>query len=206
MNARFPSYYLRILTLLVLVGGLVSCQSLREVANLKDVRFRIDRATDAQLAGIRLGEVQSYDDLGGADVARLAAAVSRGELPLSFRLHVEAENPASNSVNARLTKMDWTLLLDEQETISGVFDREVVLRPGSPEDVPVDIKLDLVKFFDQNLQGMVDLATAIGGDGPPSNVQLRMRPTVRTPLGEMKYPNPITVVSRDVGGEGASSR
>jgi len=205
MRARSTFRWLRGLLLVVIAGGLVSCQALREVSNLRNVRFRIDRASDARLAGVQLREIQSYEDLRGADVARLAASVSGGELPLSFTLHVEAENPSSNSVNARLTKMDWTLLLDEQETISGVFDREVVLRPGTPEDVPVGITLDLIEFFDQNLRGLVDLASAVGGEGPPSNVQLRVRPTVRTPLGEMKYPNPITVVSRDVGGEPSSS-
>jgi hypothetical protein len=205
MRARSTDRWLRGLALLVIAGGLVSCQTLREVTNLKDVRFRIDRASDARLADVQLRDIQSYEDLRGADIARLAASVSGGELPLSFTLHVEAENPASNSVNARLTKMDWTLLLDEQETISGIFDREVVLRPGTPENVPVGIKLDLIEFFDQNLRGLIDLASAVGGDGPPSNVQLRVRPTVRTPLGEMKYPDPITVVSRDVGGETSSS-
>ena len=205
MRARSTVRWLRGLALLVIAGGLVSCQTLREVTNLKDVRFRIDRASDARLADVQLRDIQSYEDLRGADIARLAASVSGGELPLSFTLHVEAENPASNSVNARLTKMDWTLLLDEQETISGIFDREVVLRPGTPENVPVGIKLDLIEFFDQNLRGLIDLASAVGGDGPPSNVQLRVRPTVRTPLGEMKYPDPITVVSRDVGGETSSS-
>jgi hypothetical protein len=132
-------------------------------------------------------------------VARLGASLSQRDLPLSFTLHVEAENPADNSVNARLTEMDWTLLLDEKETISGVSDREVVLPPGTPKDVPVDIELDLVEFFDENLRGLVDLAAAVGGEGPPTNVQLRVQPTVRTPLGPMKYPSPITVVSQDVG-------
>lgn len=187
--------------LLLSVGLLTSCQTLREVASLKDVQFRIDRASDAQLAGINLNEVRSYQDLRGADVARLGAALSSGELPLSFTLHVAAENPATNSVDARLTQMDWTLLLNEQETIAGTFDREVVLPPGTPKDVPVAIKLDLIDFFDENLRGMVDLATAVGGEGPPTNVALRVQPTVRTPLGRMKYPTPITVVSREVGAE-----
>lgn len=187
--------------LLLSVGLLTSCQTLREVASLKDVQFRIDRASDAQLAGINLNEVRSYQDLRGADVARLGAALSSGELPLSFTLHVAAENPATNSVDARLTQMDWTLLLNEQETIAGTFDREVVLPPGTPKDVPVAIKLDLIDFFDENLRGLVDLATAVGGEGPPTNVALRVQPTVRTPLGRMKYPTPITVVSREVGAE-----
>lgn len=191
--------WLRPLVLILVCGLLVSCQTLREVSNLRDVQFRIDRATDARLAGIDLAGLESYRDLSGADVARLGASLSQGDLPFSFTLHVEAENPADNSVDARLTEMDWTLLLNEQETISGVFDREVVLSPGTPKDVPVDIELDLVEFFDENLRGMVELATAVGGEGPPTNVQLRVQPTVQTRLGPMKYPNPITVVSKDVG-------
>jgi hypothetical protein len=178
---------------------LTSCQTLRELRSLKDVEFRIDRATNARLAGVNLSQMDSYSDLGGTDVARLASAFSQGELPLSFTLHVEATNPESNTVSARLTQMDWTLLLNDQETVSGVFDREVELAPGTPTDVPVDIKLDLARFFNDNLQGLVGLASSVGGEGPPTNVQLRVQPTVRTSIGPIQYPEPITVVSRDVG-------
>jgi hypothetical protein len=196
--------WLRLLTLILVGGLLMSCQTLREVSNLRNVQFRIDRATNARLAGVDLSGLQSYRDLSGVDVARLGASLAQGDLPLSFTLHVEAENPAENSVNARLTEMDWTLLLDEKETISGVSDREVVLPPGTPKDVPVDIELDLVEFFDENLRGLVDLAAAVGGEGPPTNVQLQVQPTVRTPLGPMKYPSSITVVSKDVGNDSSS--
>lgn len=171
---------------------------LRGVAALRDVDFRIDRATEATLAGVNLNQLESYSDLGATDVARLTSAMSRGDLPLAFTLHVEATNPESNEVSARLTQMDWTLLLNEKETISGIVDREVVLPPGTPKDIPVGIELDLVRFFDDNLRGLVDLATALGGEGPPANVKLRVQPTVRTPLGPMEYPEPITVVSRGV--------
>jgi hypothetical protein len=190
-----------VLAALVLVGTtfLSGCQTLREVSNLRNVQFRIDRVNEARLAGVDLNRLDSFGDLSGADVARLGAAMSRGELPLSFTLHVEATNPEGNNVNARLTEMDWTLFLQDQETISGRFDREFVLTPGSPTDMPIDIKLDLVSFFDENLRGLVDLATAIGGEGPPTNVELKVQPTIQTRLGPMRYPSPITVVSKDVG-------
>lgn len=201
MSTVRPSTLICSVSVLLLAGLLTSCQTLREVTNLKDVQFRIDRATDAQLAGVSLNEVRSYRDLSGVDVARLGAALSDGELPLSFTLHVAAENPSTNSVDARLTQMDWTLLLNDQETIAGTFDREVVLPPGTPKGVPVDVQLDLIDFFDENLRGLVDLATAVGGEGPPANVSLRVQPTVQTAIGRMKYPTPITVVSRDVGSD-----
>ena len=202
-----PQFLCRTTFLLVLLvaGSLSGCQTLREVSNLKDVRFRIDRVTDAQLAGISLDQVQSYDDLGGMDVARLGSALAKGRLPLSFTLHVEATNPESNTLNARLTKMDWTLLLEDRETVSGVFDREVVLRPGAPTDVPVNMQLDLAELFDENLQQLVALATSVGGEGQPTNVKLKVQPTIQTRLGPMRYPSPITVVSEDVGGPSAGS-
>lgn len=190
-----------LLVLFLLVGTtlLTGCQTLREVANLRNVDFRIDRVSETQLAGVNLDRVNSFSDLGGMDVTRLGSAVSRGELPLSFTLHVEATNPENNTVDARLTAMDWTLFLQDRETISGTFQKEVVMPPGTPTDVPLDIELDLVKFFDENLRGLVDLATSVGGQGPPTNVKLKVQPTIQTRLGPMQYPNPITVVSKDVG-------
>ncbi|PQJ33448.1 hypothetical protein BSZ35_01520 [Salinibacter sp. 10B] len=194
-----PFFWLGIL----LVGGgvllLSSCQTLRQLRSLKDVKFRIDRATDARLAGVELRKVESYNDLGATDIARLTSALSQGELPFSFTLHVEATNPETNQVSARLTQMDWTLLLNDQETVTGTFDQEIELPPGTPTDVPVGVELDLARFFNDNLQGFIDLASSVGGDGPPTNVKLRVQPTVRTALGPIEYPNPITVVSRDVG-------
>jgi len=163
------------------------------------VQFTIDRVADAQLAGVRLGDIRSYEDIGATDMLRLSAAIADGDMPLSFTLYLEGTNPDDNSVDARLTEMDWTLLLNERETISGVFDREVVMPPGEPTPIPIDIRLDAVEFFDNNLRDIVELALAVGGEGPPQNVKLRARPTIRTALGPIQYPSDITVVNRDVG-------
>lgn len=183
----------------VLLWGLVGCTTLREVSNLRKVNFKIDRVTQPRLAGIDLTQFRSYEDLSGTDVLRLGSSLSGGSLPLSFRLHVQATNPASNDVDARLTKMDWTLLLEEKETVSGTFDQEVVLPPGEPRDVGFRVELDLVRFFDENLRGLVNLASALSGDGPPQSVKLKVQPSINTALGPFKYPSPITVVSEEVG-------
>jgi hypothetical protein len=192
----FSTAALLLITVSLLLGG---CRAFREVSNLKEVQFRIDRVTDAQLAGISLTDVRSYEDFGGLDLARLGSALAEGRLPLSFQLHVEATNPEENTLNARLTTMDWTLFLEDRETVSGTFDRTIVLRPGQPTDVPVDVSLDLAELYNENLQQLVALATAVAGEGPPTNVKLKVQPTIQTRLGPMRYPSPITVVSEDVG-------
>ncbi|NBC17022.1 MAG: hypothetical protein GVY18_06865 [Bacteroidetes bacterium] len=186
------------LLLLLLASG---CQTLREVANLRNVSFALDRVGEASLAGIDLNRVRSYEDLSAGDVLRLTQAVTRNELPLSFTLHLNAENPPENDVQARLVTMDWTLLIDEQETISGVFDDTVVLPPGEPRDVPIPMRLDLVDFFDGGAQDLIELALAIAGqNGAPKRIQLRATPTIDTAIGPIQYPRPITIASKDVGG------
>lgn len=193
------SCWCTLLGLVVLLGSLGGCSTVREVSNLRKVQFAIDRVSQPRLVGIDVSQFESYEDLRPTDVLRFGSALADGELPLAFTLHLDATNPESNDANARLTKMDWTLLLEDKETVSGRFQREVVLPPGTPKDIGIDIELDLVRFFDDNLRGLINLASAIAHSEPPQTVQLRVQPTVRTSFGRFQYPSPITVMSKEVG-------
>jgi len=184
-----------VLSTAILIAG---CQTLRGVSNLRKVDFTLDRVSEARLAGVDLREVRSYEDIGATDMLRLSAAIAENEMPLSFTVHIGARNPETNDQDARLTQMDWRLFINETETIAGRFDREVVIPPGQPTDIPIDMDLDLVRFFDGNLREIVNLALALGGDGEPANIQLRARPTVQTAIGPITYPREITIVNEDV--------
>jgi hypothetical protein len=185
---------------LAFVVALSGCATLQQLVALRDVDFDIDRLSDVRLAGVDLSNVRSYRDLGVADVGRLTLAVSRGELPMDFRLHLTATNPADNSADARLVRMDWTLLLQNRETISGVFADETLLRRGQPTDVPIAMSLDLIDFFEGSAQDLVELALSLSGQGgAPKEVTLRATPSVDTSLGPISYPRPITIVSREIG-------
>lgn len=184
-----------LLTLPLLLG---SCTALQEIANLRNVDFAIENVTNANLAGVNVQDVRSYDDLGGGEVARIVAALATGEMPLSFTLNVGARNPAENSVNARLVQLDWTLLLDNTETISGIFNDERVIAPGSAVTLPLTMELDLVRFFGRNAQDLVELAAAVAGQGD-KEIALRAQPTVTTPIGPITYPSEITILRQSVG-------
>lgn len=189
-------------TLLIVASAAAvqGCQTLREFAALRLVDFAIDDVTDARLAGVEIQRIRSYEDLSATDVFRLGRALASQEMPFAFSLNIAARNPEDNQVQARLLRMAWTLFLEDRETINGVIDQEYVLPPGLTTTIPVRIELDLVEFFDRNLEDLVELAlTASGQGGEPKNVALRATPTIDTPLGEMEYPHPITIVSRDIG-------
>jgi len=191
------AFQIATLAALALVSG---CATLQQVLALRDVDFELDRVANMSLAGVDLDRARSYQDISLSDVGRLTLAASNGELPLRFDLHLLAENPADNSVDARLVRMDWTLLLQGRETISGTFANETLLPPGQPTDVPIGIELDLVDFFEGNAKDLVDLALSLTGQGgEPKEVTLRATPTVDTAVGPIRYPGPITIVSGQVG-------
>ena len=120
------------LVALLLMSTLSSCQTLKEIANLRNVNFSLGALTDIDLAGVQLDNLNDYRDIKAMDVLKLTAAFAAKNLPLSFNLNVKAENPADNQVAARLVRMDWTLFLEERETISGVIDQVTTLNSGEP--------------------------------------------------------------------------
>jgi len=192
--------HLLVLSLLLLAGG---CATLQQIAALRQVDFSLDRVAQLRLAGVDLDRVRSYSDLTVTDVARLTLALSDNRLPLEFSLFVQGDNPPDNEVAARLVRFDWTLLLEDKETVSGVFDQEVVFEPGQPTTFPVQIQLDLLEFFDGNARDLAELALSLADQGgEPKNVALQAIPTIQTALGPIRYPGTITVVSGEVGGGG----
>lgn len=192
-----------IIAALVLLSSSFSisgCTTLKELAALRDVDFSLDSVTDVHLADVELRRGMAYSDLSVIDIARLGRELAANKMPLSFNLNIGALNPAENTVQARLVRLDWTLLLEDRETVSGVFSDEVVLPPGQVQRIPFGVELDLIQFFGSNLRDLADLALAISNQGgAPKNVKLRAIPTVDTPLGPIRYPEAITIVNRTVG-------
>ena len=179
----------------------LSCSTLEQIANLRRVDFDLDSATNIRLAGVNVDRYRNYSDLNPLDIARVGAAIATRQLPLSFTLNVGADNPNTGSnAGARLIAFDWTLLLDEQETVSGSFNQEVYIAPAARSTIPIQVELDLYQFFNKNAQEFVNLALALSGqEGVSTRVKLRARPSLNTPLGPIRYPEPITIVSKTVG-------
>ena len=188
------------LALILTTLTLVSCAAVKELAALSQVRFRLDKISSMRVAGVDVMKVRKYDDLGILDIARLTAAVAAQQVPLTFTVNMIAENPASNTITARLIGLDWKLFLQNKEALSGAVTNEVVLEPGKPQSVPVSVSLDLVKFYKGGLQDMINLALSLAvTGGTPQNIHFEARPTIRTPIGPMRFPKPINI-SATVGG------
>ena len=186
---------------LAALAALAGCATIRQLTALRRVDFSIAGIEDGRLAGVDLRRIASYQDLGPLDVGRIALAVTRGDVPLDFRLMIRADNPADNRTAATVVKLAWTLLLDDRETIHGVLDTAVTMPPGETATIPVPMRVNLREFFGGPAESLVNLAASFAGlSRHPTRIAVRAVPTINTALGPITYPSPITIVSKTVGG------
>ena len=186
--------------LAVLAGAMVSgCATWRGLHELRHVDFQLDRVDDARLAGVDLDRVRRYEDIGPLDVARLAAAVLDQNVPLEMKVHVRAENPAENRVDAELTDCDWALFIEDREAATGEVAGTYVMHPGQPIDVPVTTRLDLYDFAHGSARDLIELALALEGYGDArKEIRVELSPRIQTALGPIRYPGRI-VLRREIG-------
>ena len=191
----------RIVAAATVALGLAACATVRGILALRQVDFEVDRVATVRLAGVPLDRIRSTSDVSVLDAGRIAAAVMRRQVPLSFDLHVLGRNPAENGTTARLVRMQWILDLNGRETVSGTLDTVYTFAPGGVTDVRVPVALDLWQFFQGSGADALDLALGLAGIGSRrTEIALRAVPTIDTPLGPIQYPSAITIVRRTVGG------
>ncbi|MCF7821843.1 MAG: hypothetical protein K9M17_05295 [Mariprofundaceae bacterium] len=169
---------------------LSSCATLQQGMELSPVKFTFDRVSSVRVAGIDLMNIHEINELNMFQIARATLAVSRESLPLDLTVHLKTENPMINQIAATLVSMDWTLMLDGRETISGTLNERITLPAGEAQSIPLKLSLNMFEYFNEkNALDMLDLALAFAGSGGsvPEGVALRIRPTISTPFGPMTY-------------------
>jgi hypothetical protein len=175
------------------------------LVNLQRLQFKLGAVNNFNLAGIRIGNIRSISDFSLVDGAKLLSAFTSGKFPASFTLNVLAKNPndgtgGTKKTSAVLKSLAWRLFLDDKETINGNVSRNIEIPGvGQATTIPVDISLDLYKFFkDDGYNSVVNLALALGGvSGSSARIKLKATPTVDTFLGPITYPGEITIVDKE---------
>ena len=187
----------RFVLLLVALGAVSGCRSVSETRALRRVDFGLAGVQDATLAGVSLDDAET---LPVSAAAAVGAGLLRGELPLAFGLVVGARNPADNP-QARLTRFDWTLFLDDREAASGTFDDGPTIAPGDSASFVVPVQVDLVEVAGRNAGALARMALAVAGHRvDPSRVRVEARPYVDTAFGQIPLRSE-TIVARSVGGQ-----
>ncbi len=183
----------------------VSCSVFNTIANISRLKFKLGAVSQVEINGIPIEGKKSINDFTPMELLKMTGTFTKGHLPVSFILNVEANNPNDGTggyprTDIGLKSFPWKLFIDGKETISGNLNNPVDV-PGKGEVtiIPLKVDIDLFKFFgDQSYKSLINLVFAIAGSqGYSSKLALYAEPTISTVIGDITYPSELKIVSHE---------
>lgn len=173
------------------------------IKNAERLQFKLGTVDNFDLAGVKLKNVSSINNLNILDGAALLAAFTTGKMPTTFTVNLIAKNPdspgGSKESSSLIKSIDWRLLIDNKDIVNGEVSNITVPGVGQQVTIPIPVSIDLLKFFgDGGYESAINLALAIGGkSGTSSRLTLKIRPTIDTFMGGIAYPGEIDVIDKE---------
>lgn len=179
----------------------VSCGVYETMSNFARLQFKVDSYNNFRVADVALEDKSNIDDFSAIDYVKLTGAFVKGEMPFSFVINVEAQNPNDGSggfpaTDISIQQFPFRVLLDDKQILTGNIQDEFLV-PGIGENkiIPILVEVDLLKFFkDKSFDELADFILAVGGkDGSRSRISLYAKPVLGTPVGSLEYPDEIKI-------------
>ena len=184
------------LIVLFVTMGLASCDLLTQVAqmaNFANCTFNFNSVDQIQMLGVNLSKGMSKTDLNAMQLLSLANAISNRQLPVTFNVNLDVNNP--NTIAAAMTKMDYILSLNGKQVISTTMNNAVNVPANSSSTVTIPITTDLFQLFSgESADAIVNLAFKLAGaSSNPVNVGLKVKPYISIGNTQIVYPDYITM-------------
>jgi hypothetical protein len=189
---------------LIFALSITGCSVFNFFKNIAQLKYKLSSVGNFQIVGIPVTNKTKLSDFNASDLFKLTSAFTRGKIPVTFVLNVEAFNPntsdKSTDASVSITDFPWRLIIDDKETISGNINSPITI-PGSNQTkiFPLQMEVDLFKFFgDQGYEKVINLALKLGNQGgSPADVKLVAQPTISSNFGKLKSPGEITIISKE---------
>lgn len=200
------SYLLLSICLLACIS-FQGCSTVQGIMSLQQLTYSIHSIESVYLGGVSVGGKKEINDFSVKETLTLALMVSTKKMPLRMTVNIAVKNPNkgmgdANGFNgsATLKSMDWRLLIDDIPTINGNLPKAFDI-PGNGQTtiVPIEMSVELYEYLEQKgYEGMANLALAISGlGGAGTRLKIDALPTVSTFIGDIQYPNRITIIDKE---------
>jgi hypothetical protein len=195
----------KIILFITLVAFITSCSVFNSLINLSKLKFKLGAVNNFKIGNMLISDKTKLNDFSAVDILKLTSQVVSGKFPVTFTVNVLAQNPntsttsGSSSSAISLKSFPWTLYINDKKTISGNISNPVnVPAVENATVIPLEMQLDLLEFFKgDGLSNLVNLALSLGGSsGSSSNIKIVAEPVLGTPIGDMSYPSPLTIIDK----------
>jgi hypothetical protein len=187
-----------IVSILLIFTIFTACDILdqaRQVAMLSKCEFKLKTVDQLKLAGVNIQQIKKLSDLSLTDAAKITTAATLGsKLPLNFTLNVEIKNP--NTTAAAMTKLDWILLIDDIQMVSGMNEQRIqVPANGGTAVLPLSIGIDLKQALKgKSADAIANFGLNLAGAGnKPTRITLKAKPYIQVGGQSISYPGYLTV-------------
>ncbi len=188
-------FHLLVVLLSVFFSSCDVLDQARQMAALSKCEFRLSSVEQLRLAGVNIQQVNHWSDLNLMDAAKITTAIAAGgSLPLNFTLNVEAKNP--NTAMAGLNRLDWILLIDDIEMVSGVNENRVQIPAnGGTSVIPLTIGVDLKEALKgKSAEAIANFGLNLAGAGnKPTRITLKAKPYIMVGSQNISYPGYLTI-------------
>ncbi len=184
---------------LLLVMALLgySCKQAQDIKAFTEAQYSLQGVSDIKLNGIDVEErIQTRQGFTHEERDSLLATITSNSLQVSstLALHVTLKDAAEEERNLTITKLRWLLFVDGEEALAGTIDETLVLQEGLNK-LPIETPVGLAEADSQpSYTGLSRLITLLGQRSDiRQHVTLKIKPTIKTPVGDIESPAFITV-------------
>lgn len=186
----------RTFIILFVALGLSSCNLLTQVAqmaNFANCTFDFNSINKIQMLGINLSKGMTKDDLNATQLLNLANALMKRELPVTFNVNLDVENP--NSIAAAMSKMDYIVSLNGKQVISTTMNNSINVPAKSKNTITIPVTTDLFQLFSgESADAILNMAFKLAGaSSDPVKLGLQVKPYITINNQQLAYPNYITI-------------
>lgn len=186
--------------ILITIFTASSCTVLEQVSQVQALSkcdFEFYSANQFEVAGILMDDKKDWSDFSFQETLRLTMMLTKNEIPASIRVNLKATNP--NGKAAGMNKLEWKMLIDEQEMTQGLLNESFTIPAnGGTTMIPVDVSFDLRKMFSgETSKALMNLVANLTGPGKQSSdLAMKLSPSIRVGDRLLQYPGYITVRQR----------
>ena len=186
----------RTFIILFVALGLSSCNLLTQVAqmaNFANCTFDFNSINHIQMLGVNLSKGMTKDDLNATQLLNLANALMKRELPVTFNVNLDVENP--NAIAAAMSKMDYIVSLNGKEVISTTMNNSINVPAKSKNTITIPVTTDLFQLFSgESADAILNMAFKLAGaSSDPVKLGLQVKPYITINNQQLAYPNYITI-------------
>ncbi|WP_234986390.1 hypothetical protein [Pontibacter lucknowensis] len=183
--------------LLMLAMVIYSCKQAQDIKAFTEAKYSLQSVRDIKLNGIDVEQrIQERRGFSHEERDSLLATVTSNSLEFSstLALHVTLQEHSEEARHLTITRMKWLLEVDGEEALTGVIEETMELQEGL-NLLPIATPVGLVSDGDlPNYTGLSRLITLLGQRTDiREHVTLKIKPTIKTPVGNVESPAYITV-------------